>query len=193
MKRTIKATTLCAAALCAAALTCPSANANQINGSIGFGASGVTINTTSLATASTFGVDHAFTTSESGDYSSVPLFSFVTFNGFQFNPTYATESVRPLWTFNIGSTDYSFDATSVISSYNATLRQWDIGGAGVAMITGFDATPGEWNVNLSQTGASFVFDASEASTVPVPDGGSSLLLLGSSMLSLGALGRKFSV
>ena len=71
-------------------------------------------------------------------------------------------SVNPLWTFTIGGLNYSFDATSVTSSFNSTLDEWDIGGNGVAMITGYDATPGAWNLNLAQSGATIVFDSSAA-------------------------------
>ena len=180
---------LCAAALCAAFLDGPSAQANFITGSIGFGASGVTIDSVNLSTATTFSVANPFTTTESGTYASVPLETSVTFNGFTFNPPAA--SVDPLWTFDIGTTAYSFDATSVTSSYNSILRQWDIGGKGIAMVTGFSDTPGEWNVNLSQTGASFVFDASEGSLPPsVPDGGSTVAMLGGAVLGLAAFSRK---
>jgi hypothetical protein len=191
MKRNVKKIPiLCAGAFCAAVLAGPSAEANLISGSIGFGASGVTIDNTDLASATSFNVANPFTTTESGTYSAVPLATPVIFNGFTFNPPAA--SVTPLWTFDIGSTVYSFDATSVISSYNSTLRQWDIGGQGIAMVTGYTDTLGEWNVNLGQTGDSFVFDASEGSLpVGVPDGGSNLAMAGSALLGLAAFGRKF--
>ena len=117
------------------------------------------------------------------------MFSFVTFNGFTFNPP--AGSVTPLWTFQVGATTYSFDATSVSSSFNSTLDQWDIGGHGMAMVTGYSATAGLWNVNLSQSGASFVFDSSEAATPTVPDGGSTMAFLGAILIGVGTLGRKF--
>jgi hypothetical protein len=179
---------LCATAFCAAVLAGPSARANLITGSIGFGAEGVTIDSPNLATATTFGVAIPFVTTDSGVYSIVPLLTDVTFHGFEFNPPAA--SVTPLWTFQILSTVYSFDATSVTSSYNSSLEQWDIGGDGMAMVTGYTATEGTWNVNLSQSGDSFVFDASEAS-VTVTEHASTLSLLGSAFIGLVALGRKF--
>src|SRR5208282_3529846 len=106
--------------------------ANSITGSIGFGASGVTVDSPNLATATDFEVAHPFTSTESGTYSTVPMFMSVTFNGFQFNPPAA--GVTPLWTFDVGSTVYGFDATSVLSSYNSSLEEWDIGGRGIATI-----------------------------------------------------------
>ena len=192
MKQNITAIpVLCTAAICAAILAAPGAQANQITGSIGFAANGVTINSVNLATATTFSVTTPFATTESGAYASVGITTStpVTFNGFTFNPP--AGSVTPLWTFDIGSTVYSFDATSVSSVYDSTTRQWDIGGAGMAMITGYAPTPGTWNVNLSQTASSFVFDSSAGSVASVPDGGSTLMMLGSGLLVLGVSGRKF--
>jgi hypothetical protein len=191
MKRTIKTIPciICATAFCAVVLAGPSAKANSITGSIGFGASGVTINTLQLASASTFSVSSPFTTTETGTYSSVPMLTPVSFTGFAFNPPVA--SVTPLWTFTIGLTSYSFAATSVSSYFDSSLDQWDIGGTGMAMITGFSTTPGTWNVNLSQSGTSFVFDSSEGvNAASVPDGGSSLALLGTAAIGLSVFGRK---
>ena len=179
---------LYAASLYAVALASPSARANLIMGSIGFGADGVTVNNSSLAMATSFDVASPFTTIETGDYASVPLNTDVTFNGFVFNPP--AGSVTPLWTFDVGSTVYSFDATSVSSYYNSTLEQWDIGGNGLAMITDYGTTKGTWNVNLSQSGESFVFDASSASVASVRDTSSTMTLLGCAFVGLGALGRK---
>jgi hypothetical protein len=183
----------CATAFCVLALASPSAKANLITGSIGFGASGVTVDNPSLALATTFSVSNPFTTVETGTYSTVPMFTFVTFNGFKFNPSVA--SITPLWTFDIGpvgnQTVYSFDATSVMAAYDAPLREWDIGGNGLAMVTGFTTTPGTWNVNLSQSGASFVFDSSAAATaVSVPDGGAGMILPGAAFIGLMVFGRK---
>jgi N-methylhydantoinase B/oxoprolinase/acetone carboxylase alpha subunit len=62
----------------------------------------------------------------------------------------------------------------------------------MAMVTGFTATPGTWNVNLSQSGASIVFDSTAAVTpvTTTPDGGSTLLMLGGGFLGLAGISRK---
>ena len=70
--------------------------------------------------------------------------------------------MTPLWTLTSGGITYTFDATTVMSSFNSALDEWEIGGQGIAMATGFTATPGTWNLNLSQSGASIVFDSSAA-------------------------------
>ena len=205
MKHPIKKIPItCAAALCAVALAVPSARANSVNGSISFGAEGVVVNNPNLADATSFYVDGTVAgltvknlgyvaMDPVGTYSSVPLLTPVTFNGFTFNP--AAASVTPLWTFTLGSpgdqTVYSFDATSVVADWNAGRSEWDIGGTGLAMATGYTTTAGSWTVNLSQTDASFAFDAtSGASGRSVPDGGSSMAYLGCAFLGLGAFGRK---
>jgi hypothetical protein len=193
MKRKIKTIPIIigAAALCAVVLASPCARANFITGSIGFGASGVTINSTELATATSFAVASPIVEVRSQDYLAVPEFTPVTFNGFVFNPP--VPSVTPLWTFDVGAVVYSFDATSVSSSFNHVLDEWDIGGSGMAMVTGYSDTVGTWNVNLSQSGASFVFDSSAAATPQaVHDGGSTMAVLGSVFLGLGGFARKLN-
>jgi hypothetical protein len=110
----------------------------------------------------------------------------VTFSGFQFNSSVVPSS--PLWTFTIGATTYSYDATSISSSYNSALQQWDIGGTGVAMVTGYTPTDGTWNVNLSESGSTIVFDSSAAVTA-VPEA-STLALMGSGIMFLAGIGRK---
>jgi hypothetical protein len=183
-----------AAAFCAAVLAAPSARANSISGSIAFSSLGVTVNNTDLANATSFDVVNPYVANNpQGTYSLVPALTAIAFNGFTFNPPVAF--VDPLWTFTLGPasnpTVYSFDATSVAADWNPIIREWDIGGTGIAMISGYTPTVGTWTVNLSQTGASFAFDATSGAQAAVPDGGSSVVLSGGTFLGLGAFGRKF--
>ena len=105
----------------------------EIVGSIGFGSLGAAITGGTFATATSFTPTQPFITTETGVYTGPPLLTPVTFSGFQLNPL-ATQ-VTPLWTFNVGAITYSFDATTVASSYDATLHEWDIGGDGVATVS----------------------------------------------------------
>jgi len=189
MKRKIKRTSvITGAALCAVLLAGAKAKANAITGSIGFSAAGVTVNSNNLADSSSFTVTDPVTTDAvTGTYLAVLPGTGVDFRGFVFNPPAA--SVDPLWSFQIGSTEYSFDATTVTSVYVSSLQEWVIGGAGMAMVTGDSDTKGTWNVNLSQSGASFVFDSS-AAALAVPDGSSAMTLLGSAMIGLAVFRRK---
>jgi hypothetical protein len=177
----------CAAAFCAAVLAGPSAKANLITRFTGFGAEEVTIDTPGLAAATTFKAASPFTTTDSGTRSLAPLMTDV-----PFNPPAA--SLTPLWTFDIGSIVYSFDATILRSYYNSSLEQWDIGGYGMATITGYTAPDGTWNANVGQGEDIFVFDASEPSTgaAVMTDSASTMPLLGSAFLGLLALGRRFN-
>lgn len=182
-------------AIVAAAALAPSLQANQITGSIGFGSLGVNLSGGSdLATASSFTLSNPFITTETGVYAGAPILTPITFNGFQFNPP--VSSVTPLWTFSVGAITYSFDATSVTDTFDSTLNEWDIGGTGIAMVTGYTATAGTWNVNLSQSGASVVFDSSAAtgpSAPSVPEGGSTVMLLGSMFVGMAGIGRKLNI
>jgi hypothetical protein len=210
MKHSIKAIPIIsAAAFCAAVLAGPNAKADAvpINGSIAFGAAGVVVNNPTLADATSFYVDGPVVLGgpsventayvgeiPQGSYSSVPLDTLVTFTSFTFT---SPAAVMPLWTFTQDGLTYSFDATSVAADWNASRDEWDIGGNGIAMISGFTPTAGTWTVNLSQTGSSFAFDAtsgaasSPVTAAAVPDGGSSMFLLGSACLGLGAFSRKY--
>jgi hypothetical protein len=177
MNRILKATHCItwSTVLCAVVLAAPGARAQSIIGSVGFAGSGVTVNNPNLALATSFTVGSAFTTTETGTYASVPLFTPATFNGFTFQPAVVPSAA--LWTFTVNAITYSFTATTILAVYDSTRQEWDMGGNGTAKATGFNNTPGSWNVNLSQSGASFVFDSSAASSVPEP-----------STIALGALG-----
>lgn len=187
MKNKSNLAILCAC-IFASALFGFKANANQISGSIGFGSSNIDIVGSDFADATSFTVVSPFISSTAGDYNSVPLNTAVTFNGFVFNPPVA--SVSPLWSFTVGAVNYSFNATSVSSHFNANTDQWDIGGQGVATISGYGDTAGTWNIDLSESGATIVFDSSAGVTPAVPDGGTGAMLLGSGLVGLAALGRK---
>ena len=171
------------------------ANANQFNGAIAFSAAGVTTDNTVLSAAHNFSLTGAFTTEETGEYATLGVTDFtpVNFNGFTFNPP--VSSVTPLWVFNLGSTVFSFDATSVDSQWVLGVGggEWVITGDGIASITGFTDTPGTYTVNLSDSGNMSVgFDATAAVRAPqsVPDGGATMGFLGCSFLLLRTC-RKF--
>jgi hypothetical protein len=191
MKRSITTIpSMFAAAFCAVVLAAPSAGANPISGSIAFGAADVTVNNHNLADATAFDISDAFTTTGTGTYSapSVPMFTLVTFNNFAFNPTTPGETVTPLWKFTVNGTKYSFDVTKITPA-EFVANEWVLGGVGEALVTGYTDTPGSWTVNLSQSGATFGFDATTAAT-SVPDGGSTMALLGSTVMGLCAFGRR---
>lgn len=115
----------------------------------------------------------------SGDY--VGATGTVTFSTFHFT----APGVLPLWTLSVGPTTYSFDATSIVN--NTTLSNFlNLSGSGVAHITGLESTIGVWSLTATTTSTTFTFGSSTS----VPDGGTTALLLGASLLGLGLAARR---
>jgi len=98
--------------------------------------------------------------------------------------------VTPLWTFTMGTTTYSFELTSLSSAYTGS-GSLTLAGSGTAYITGFDATQGSFAIQ--GTGFQFMSASATANGVGVPDGGSTVALLGFAFLGLEGLRRKLGV
>ncbi len=120
----------------------------------------------------------AVITAVDGQYAGLPTYTqIVTFNTVTYNPV--TVPITPLWTFVNGSLTYSFGATSMtVSDWSANSIK--LVGVGSASITGFDASPGTWLITGNSAGQTASFSSS-AAVVPEP---STLLLMGSGLLSL---------
>lgn len=165
----------------------------QINGAISF-QGGFSLNGSDFLGASMFsGFNHVtvLTGSTSGNYSGTDGTS-VTFKPFTFSPP--DTSVSPLWSFMVGGTSYTFDATSVSVPFK-TATLLSIEGAGLAHIDGFTDTPGTWNITANQLGgATFSFSSSTFVVgKPVPDGGTTLIMLGGGLLVLALIRRTLKV
>lgn len=145
----------------------PNIYAQEIIGSIGFAAVGDAIAGGSFADPTSFAPTQPFITSGTGAYSGATFLTPVTFTGFQLNPQ--AQHVAPLWSFNVGTTTYSFDATSVTATFDAAAQEWDLSGNGIATATGYASTPGTWNINLSESGSTIVFDSSASTSVATPE------------------------
>jgi hypothetical protein len=126
--------------------------------------------------------------SQTGSYAGVAAGTTAIWTPFTFNPPAA--SVTPLWMFTIGSTTYSFDATSMsVTHPNATTV--NISGSGIAHITGFGDTLGTWTVTATGSGVDFTFGASTGSEPDgVADGGTTVLLLGTALSGVALLRKK---
>ncbi len=196
---TMKLTKTILAVLATAALTLGSAQAVQISGDIDF-AGQAFFNTNSLATAtqvvnfrSGAGVNHAATVTDAtgsfattvsmGDTASFPSL-------YQFNPS---APATPLWT--VGG--FTFDLTSsTVMLQNS--RFLVIEGIGILTGNGFDATVGTWAFTSQQSDGSnrvsFSFSSNNAA-VPgqVPDGGTTVALLGAALTGVAALRRKLAI
>jgi hypothetical protein len=170
----------------------PQAQANPINGDIGFAGTyslpaGKNLgNTTELLDIS------AIVVSKGGDYSAIPFFTAAGFTStLDINP--ATPAPL-LWDVVAGGNTYSFTATtSMVTDQGASPTggyELDMGGKGYAEINGLDKTYGTWVVTASQSGLAIGFE-STGSVVGVPDSGMTLSLLGSVLAGMTGLRSKF--
>ncbi len=196
----MKLTKTVLAVLATAALTLSSARAVQITGDIDF-AGQAFFNTNSLATATQvtnfktmagFGLDHsAVVTDATGSFATtVVMGDIASFPSlYQFNPS---APATPLWT--VGG--FTFDLTSsTVMLQNSKFLV--IEGIGILTGNGFDATVGRWAFTSQQSDGSnrvsFSFSSNNAA-VPgqVPDGGTTVALLGAALVGVAALRRKLA-
>jgi hypothetical protein len=104
--------------------------------------------------------------------------------------------VNPLWTFTFGGNTYSFDLAHVTVSSQSNFFL-NLLGSGTLHATGFDDTPGLWSFSISNpTGgphANFQFTFQNSQTAAgVPDGGTTVMLLGSALTVIGLIRRKLA-
>jgi hypothetical protein len=156
------------------------ARSTPISGNINFdGVATTDTGTLATATAYTSITGTYVVPSEAGNYALVPVNTPVTFMPFSFSAL----GVTPLWTFTVGATTYSFDATSISVGVKSS-GFLDIYGKGIANVTGFASTSGIWSITDTTVGgvSTFVFGAS---TAVVPDSGSTGLLTVLGLLGMG--------
>ena len=101
-------------------------------------------------------------------------------NTFSFNP-FPGGGLVPLW-YTVSGTAASFDLISLTSLLQPGDNTLTLKGTGILHLASYDNTPGSWVFTANQTGGSFSFSSSNGS---VPDGGTTVLLLG---LAMGGLG-----
>jgi hypothetical protein len=154
------------------------AQAVPITGGISL-AGGYTTDTGNLNTADAFATFTAVqVTGASGSFSGVTLNTAgsVTMNGFSFDP-FPVGGVLPLWSTVAGITA-SFDLLSINPVQQPGDNSLKITGSGVFHITGFDDTFGTYIFTANQSGGTFSFSSSQEALDRVPDGGSTVALLG---------------
>lgn len=120
----------------------------------------------------------------------------VTMTPFTWAPTTASTPINPLWSFAIGGLTYSFDL-SVLHEDFASTTGILLSGLGTAHITGTGVdkmdTSGNWSFSAQSLDlATFTFSSTTAAAPQhgVPDGGTTVVMLGSALLGLQLIRRK---
>lgn len=130
--------------------------------------------------------------SGSGTYAPIPGGTTVTMGGapwtFGSIGTTGANVVSNLWSISYSGVTYSFDlATLTTNGSVGSVRILE--GLGTAKVTGYDNTTGFFSLSTSGTGTSISFSAF-ANVPPVPDHGSTLVLLGIALVGFAAVGRR---
>lgn len=175
----------------------PVLHAIPITGSINFEGGTATLNAASVvaATSLTFGgspiVSGALGVAPTGSFAGTQG-AGVTYvaSGFQFAPILDPNPVNPLWTFTLDGLTYSFNLQSVTSSVGVG-PSLDLAGTGLLSITGdnspYDPTEATWSFSTTGSGPStFGFVAGNTA---IPDGGTTVMLLGLALAGIGVLKR----
>jgi len=162
-----------------------SAMAAMVNGDISFAGNAIPDNFDYNLATKFLSLSPAIVTSTDGDYSSVPAGTGVSFTAFTFSP--APASITPLWTFTIGPTTYSFDATGLTIT-DIGVNDITMSGPGIAHITGLADSLGTWLLTGNSKGTTASFSES-TSAVPIP---ATVFLLGTGLLGLIGLRRKLT-
>jgi hypothetical protein len=170
----------------ALALTIGSVSAATITGAITF-SGGVTLDTASVVTATKVtSYTNPIVQSRSGDFGGIALGTAVSIVApWSFNTP--TPGINNFWqvggfTFNLTQSSIAFQTAGLLG----------VTGTGFISGNGFTATAGTWTFTGSDPGAGtplvFSFQAANGT---VPDGGTTVMLLGAALTGLGLLKRRF--
>ena len=133
----------------------------------------------------------------SGDYVGTSG-SAVTLTPFTWSPPTASTPINPLWSFVYDGDTYSFDLTVLHEDY-ASPTGLLLSGQGTAYITGpgtdYLPTSGTWDFSSQSQGqTSFTYSSTTiVHAASVPDSGSTVAMMGASLIGLIVMGRKQSV
>jgi hypothetical protein len=118
--------------------------------------------------------------------------SAVTFQDFYFSPTLSPAPVIPLWQFSSGGVTFAFTLTSVrVVTQTAGFLLLDGSGVLTSSRAGLDPTLASWTFAAgSLRDGTFTVAPSASKTETVPEGGSTLVMLGLGVLAVAALRLK---
>ena len=150
-----------------------------------------TVNTGNLNTATAFSTFSSVqVTSDSGSFAIAGVIlntiGSVNMTPFSFNP-FPGGGVIPLWSTTAGPAA-SFDLTTLSSRLQPGDDTLTLKGTGMLHLVGFDNTPGSWTFTANQAQATFSWSSSNGA---LPDGGTTVMLLGSALAALGMARRYF--
>jgi hypothetical protein len=170
--------------------------AQPINGDIDF--SGFATLNTGIASATAYTSIYDVTVDPSGNSGSFTGFNTTltphtaTFNTFSFGGNTLNPNPLTLWTATDGSGNvWKLIATSVtITLQNGTFL--DLSGNGTIYENGGDATSGVWTMDDTSASGLATVTFGSSSQATVPDGGTTVLLLGAALTGLAVIKRYLS-
>ncbi len=174
-----------------------SAHGAAITGQINIQTGLVALNPNQLGTASSASAATGTVTSVEGTYPGTLIGDTASYSAFNFQ--LGAQTVTPLWTVTDSGPGfiYGFNLTN-ISTFTQSNNQVFLAGSGFLTSTapGLTTTPGLWTYNITSADGSPTsgFFSFQSNNVGVPDGGSTLALLGLSFFgtALVAARRKVS-
>jgi VPDSG-CTERM motif len=180
----------------AALMSCSSVvQATPIAGSIGFTGtfiqSGGTLG--DLTTATSMSIKSAAVGTTTGNFVGASLISFA--SPIAVNPG---AGLSTLWTVLVGGITYAFNSTSESQNLTTPTALHLLGTGTITDGTAADATTGTWQLGFGKSGDSFEWQSTSAADVggvtsnTVPDGGSTVMLLGAGLSGI-CLFRKKAV
>jgi hypothetical protein len=162
-------------------LSSTTTNAVEITGGISF-AGGYTPDNNDLTAATKVTFGPTVVMDSNGDFT-LPMFTLVTMaNYLEWDPSFTVSPANPLW--SVGG--FTFDLTSLAVTAESA-NSITLNGLGVVKHANFDDTDGNWVATFNTSGNTFSWSASSSS---VPDGGTSVALLGIAVVGTGLLRRR---
>lgn len=162
-------------------LSSTTTNAVEITGGISF-AGGYTPDDSNLTVAKKITFGPTVVMDSNGDFT-LPMFTPVVMADYlEWDPSFTVSPSNPLW--SVGG--FSFDLMSLAVTAEST-TSITLNGLGVVKHANFDDTDGNWVATFNTSGNTFSWSASSSS---VPDGGTSIALLGMALIGTGLLRRR---
>jgi hypothetical protein len=173
-------------------LLCQHTHAVPISGSIEFSGSATASGSSGGSPVTIHFVDPWQTLVGIGSYASVPPMTLTMFNDFTFTGDGTGAMLlapdRPIWTFTIGATTYSFDLLALTNGH-VSAGSMSFSGTGIAHITGFDDIPASFALQGAGTNFDFTLSSSSTGTTTTPDSGTTMSMLGMGLVVLEVMRR----